>query len=428
MTSPTLVAALALAAALFGVVAAFPADGPDGPATPSSSQAARPQISVERLKQTIDFLAADEQGGRIPGSAGHLRVCAWLRDQLEDMGLRPGSGKEGFLQAYMDPPIKGRYMRDEGGGVVRQSGNARLNVLGFVPGADPDLAHEFVVFMAHYDHLGLSSDGKVYNGAFDNAGGVAVALEVARVLSREGAAPRRSVLFLLTDGEESGLTGARAWLKHPTVPLDHVVMAFSADPLGRRLLPDYGPIILSGLERSPTLLKLLRGATDGIDADVAFVNRDIIPIFHSDQDPFHEAGIAATWFVNPGFSFYHQVGDTADTIDYRMLREDARFAVNAVRAVANDAGRYEYLGSPPMDAQTALDAKVILAGVLGSKFLTDDERRRGVAMVAKLDQVIEAGRIDVLENPKMFFFQAVSFLFEVSRRHPGEIPPPFPED
>lgn len=106
------------------------------------------------------------------------------------------------------------------------------NVVGLLPGADPDLADEYVLVSAHYDHLGVGpavEGDSIYNGALDNAVGVAGVLELARALKQN--APRRSVLFILTAGEEKGLLGATFYVDHPIRPLYKTVANVNVDGL-----------------------------------------------------------------------------------------------------------------------------------------------------------------------------------------------------
>jgi len=102
---------------------------------------------------------------------------------------------------------------------VKRSTSA--NVLGLLEGSDPELARETVVYTAHFDHLGIGtpdeSGDRVYNGARDNATGVAQVLAIARAFTELPAPPRRSVLFLFVSGEESGLLGSRYYADNPTV-------------------------------------------------------------------------------------------------------------------------------------------------------------------------------------------------------------------
>lgn len=105
------------------------------------------------------------------------------------------------------------------------------NVVGILPGSDPKLKNEYVVVSAHLDHLGkttsFAGDG-IFNGALDNASGIAAMIEVARQL-KAGPAPRRSVLFVAVTGEEKGLQGSRYFASHPTVPARQLVANCNMD-------------------------------------------------------------------------------------------------------------------------------------------------------------------------------------------------------
>ncbi len=101
-------------------------------------------------------------------------------------------------------------------------------VVGVMKGSDPALAAQHVVLMGHLDHLGIKLDAKpgedaIYNGALDNAAGVATMLEAARQFAVQPVRPKRSVLFIANTGEERGLLGADYYASHPTVPADSIV-------------------------------------------------------------------------------------------------------------------------------------------------------------------------------------------------------------
>lgn len=101
-------------------------------------------------------------------------------------------------------------------------------VVGMLPGSDPALASEHIVLMAHLDHLGLRTDARpgedaIYNGAIDNAAGVATMLEAARLFAAQPVRPKRSVLFIANTGEERGLLGADYFATHPTVKAESIV-------------------------------------------------------------------------------------------------------------------------------------------------------------------------------------------------------------
>ena len=409
------------------------ADGDVGPReaqVTATQQAAIDGISPEQMREDIVYLADDARGGRIPGSPGHLESRDYIAQRMEEIGLLP-FGRDGYLFDYPTEPHPTRFMHDAEGNVVPNAVETGWDLVGLVQGSDPALADEYVVYIAHYDHLGVTEDGSdCFNGAFDNAGGVAAGLEIARAFLEEGAAPARSTIFIFSDDEENGLRGAEQWLAMSPVGLDDIVVGISGDPLGRPVLPDYSAIVLAGAERSPDLLEFWRQTTDFAELnDVVFIHRDIIQVFASDQDEFHSADmpIPAMWFVTPGMSFYHTEDDEAETIDYRTLLDAAQYMARSMAFVGNTDQRFEYIGPPVMNAETGRDAMVLVDGILGSEVLTESERAQVEDVKATLQTTIDADSIDVLPSPTLFFIETLGLLvFELPGAHPGPIPPPFP--
>jgi len=106
------------------------------------------------------------------------------------------------------------------------------NIVALLPGSDPTLAREHVVLTAHLDHLGVGAPvngDRIYNGAMDNASGIATLLEVARRLAESQPRPKRSVLFVAVTGEEHGLLGSRYFAGEPTVPKSTIVANINMD-------------------------------------------------------------------------------------------------------------------------------------------------------------------------------------------------------
>jgi Peptidase family M28 len=106
------------------------------------------------------------------------------------------------------------------------------NVAGLLPGTDPKLKNEYVVLTAHLDHIGVGmpiNGDSIYNGAMDDASGIASILEIARLIHESGAKLRRSVIFLAVTGEEKGLQGSRYYAAHPTVNEKNIVADINLD-------------------------------------------------------------------------------------------------------------------------------------------------------------------------------------------------------
>ena len=135
--------------------------------------------------------------------------------------------------------------------VSRYSELESPNVAAILPGSDPQLKNEYVVFTAHLDHLGIGDPVKgdsIYNGAADNASGTAALLEMARAFSGMKTAPRRSLLFLAVTGEEEGLLGSDYYAHYPTVPMAQIVADINMDEVS--FLYDFKDIVPLGGEHS----------------------------------------------------------------------------------------------------------------------------------------------------------------------------------
>lgn len=171
------------------------------------------------------------------------------------------------------------------------------NVIGVLPGTDAKLKDEYIAVVSHLDAWVGPKTGPdtIYNGAVDNAGGIAAMLEVARVLKAAGGA-KRSVLFFATAAEEKGLLGSDYFVAHPLVPLDKIVGVVSVD--GLMAFHDFAGIVALGAEHS-TLGEVSLAAARSIGA---VHEPDPIPgrgnLALSDQYPFLRVGIPVL-FPNP---------------------------------------------------------------------------------------------------------------------------------
>lgn len=177
------------------------------------------------------------------------------------------------------------------------------NILALLPGSDPRFVDQIVLVIAHLDHLGIvpgKTGDTLYNGAMDNASGVASLIETARALasSRVGKGPRRSVLFLVTTGEESGLLGSDYFARFPTVGLGRVAAVVNIDmPI---LTCNFSDIVAFGAEHS-TMAAAVRAAAS---AEGLALSPDPQPeeaIFtRSDHYPLVRAGVPSV-FLKTGW-------------------------------------------------------------------------------------------------------------------------------
>ncbi|MEP5765254.1 MAG: M28 family metallopeptidase [Halieaceae bacterium] len=244
----------------------------------------------------------------------------------------------------------------------RKSSFRRLqspNVVAIIEGSDPELKNEYLVYSAHLDHLGViaNSDGdeEIYNGALDNAAGVATLLETARVLNAERDQLKRSVMFVTVTGEEKGLLGAGYYAANPTVPIDSLVANINLDmPL---FIYPFADVVAFGAEHS-TLKAFVGRAAERAGIKLS---PDPMPeqglFTRSDHYRFVRKGVPAVFLVtgfeskNPEPSggevfqafiadHYHQPSDNTDLpIDYAAGALFTEININIGREVCKGSER-----------------------------------------------------------------------------------------
>lgn len=237
---------------------------------------------------------------------------------------------------------------------------AAPNVVGVLEGSDPRLRSEYVVYSAHWDHLGVGAPNKdgdtIYNGALDNASGVACVLAIADSLARlpVGQRPRRSILFLFPTAEEQGLLGAEWYSMHPVVPLAKTAANVNLDSMNvLGLTRDFIPL---GAERSS-----LKAVVEAVARERGLrVSPDARPeqgsFYRSDHFPFAKVGVPSIslkegndyvgrtkdWsqeqFRAYNTAHYHQPSDELkDSWDFRGMIQEAEIALAIGRRIADAA-------------------------------------------------------------------------------------------
>ncbi len=204
------------------------------------------------------------------------------------------------------------------------------NVVGMVRGSDPELADEYIVLTAHFDHVGVGpSDERgdsIYSGADDNASGTAALLEVAGAMASLPEAPARSVLFLAVSGEEKGLLGSAWFAQNPTIPAEGMVAALNMDMVSRNA-PDTVHAI--GEEYS-TIGRLAHEVARDHPELGLVVAPDPEPeeqaFLRSDHFSFVEQGIPALMLTTWLHDDYHLPSDTPDRADEDKAARIARLA------------------------------------------------------------------------------------------------------
>ncbi|WP_312733202.1 M28 family peptidase [Brevundimonas sp.] len=290
-----------------------PAPRQETPAAPAP--AADPQ-----LLEDVRILSADDMEGRDTGSAGGQKARDYIVARLEAMGVAPA-------------PF-GRLQRFESRGRTREGVKTfeGYNIVGLIPGRR--VADRYIVVTAHYDHVGVN-DGQVYNGADDNASGVATLLALAAKLKAEP--PEHSVLLVALDGEERGLLGAREFVRAPPVPLSAIALNLNFDMIARAETDNR--LWVTGTYQHPTLRPILETVTAPGPVSFAFGKDtpqdtgDDNWVDSSDHAAFHEAGVPFLYFGVDYHPDYHRPTDDFERIKPGVFASAADLALAGFRAL-----------------------------------------------------------------------------------------------
>ncbi|WP_024770916.1 M28 family peptidase [Aquimarina macrocephali] len=252
----------------------------------------------------------------------------WINDQNEDISKLFVKNKEIDIEFTVEG--------------IKKSAVASQNVVGYVEGTDPKLKNEYIIYSAHYDHVGIGKaveNDSIYNGARDNAVGTVTVLSAAENIAKYPT--KRSALFILFTGEEKGLLGSSWYVNHPVIPLHQMVYCFNSDNGGYN---DTTLATIIGLSRTTAQKDIEDAATKfGLKAiDDPAPEQGLFD--RSDNVNFAAKGIPAPTF-SMGFTafdeeitkYYHQVTDNPDTLDYDYLLKFFQSYVLACRNIANNA-------------------------------------------------------------------------------------------
>jgi hypothetical protein len=290
----------------------------------------------------LETLAADSMAGRATATPGAAGAARWIADRLKQYGLEP-AGDSGYYQRVRffesDGP-EGRMLRlsqpSADDSLQAWKPTSDVNVIGYVPGADSLLRQEAVVVGAHYDHLGIgepANGDSIYNGADDDASGVVAVLMAAHDLAG-GPKPRRTVIFVLSTGEEQGILGTLWYVNHPVVPLMNTIADLQVEMIGRpdSMVGGRGKFWLTGYERS-TMGEQLAAAGIPVVPDA----RPEFKFFmRSDNIAFAMRGVPAHTISSFGLhTDYHKPSDEVGMIDFEHFHTGVAAVSRAVRVLAD---------------------------------------------------------------------------------------------
>jgi Peptidase family M28/PDZ domain len=263
------------------------------------------QPDANKIKQHIKVLANDSLEGRGTGTAGGLMAAMYIQQQFKQLGVDPkGDGKLYTQKFTFKSGVHG----------TGTEGTA-YNVVGYIDNKAPNT----VIIGAHYDHLGLgiqgssleaNSEGKIHNGADDNASGTAGILELARYFKTNKVTEKNNFLFICFSGEELGLYGSKYFADHPTIDLAKANYMINMDMIGK--LDAAKGLNVLGSGTSPVWEPLLKK----LSTPEVPIKTDSSGTGPSDHTSFYLKNMPVLHFFTGSHSDYHKPSDDWDKINF----------------------------------------------------------------------------------------------------------------
>lgn len=260
-----------------------------------------------QVLQDVEILAADSMGGRLPNTPGHAKAQQYLLQRFQSIGLKP-VGQQ-YQQEFAFTP-RGAQQPVNG-----------VNLVGMVPGK----TDKVIVITAHYDHVG-TRNGKVFNGADDDASGIGAILALATHFQKQK--PQHTLVFVAFDAEEMGLAGSKAFVENLPFAKDNVVLNVNLDMVS---ISEKKELYVSGTYHHPSFKPLLEQVKvpEGLNLrfghDRPEQGQDDWT-FQSDHGSFHRAKIPFLYFGVEDHPHYHK-----ETDEFQNIHQP--FYLNAVETI-----------------------------------------------------------------------------------------------
>lgn len=272
----------------------------------------------EQLAVHVDALTTPAMQGRGLGTLGLDLAAQYIAAEFAAAGLESVAGS--YLQQWSQPILG------------QSAGSQQLtNVVGMIPGSNPEFADKPVVIAAHYDHLGMDeTSGAIFSGADDNASGVSIMLEVAAKLSR-AFSPQRSIVFVAFTGEEQGLLGSQYFVQNPpgAIKSEDIFAMINLDSVGRLEGRKLQVFATDSAYEWPFMAQGI-GFTIGVESEFPAQT-----IASSDHVSFLEAGIPAIHLFSGVHNDYHRESDSADKLDLSGMSDIALWLEEATVYMAD---------------------------------------------------------------------------------------------
>lgn len=286
----------------------------------STSFAQSGAISEKKLHKHISFLASDKLKGRGTGSPEETLASNYIAKQFRKIGLSPKGDDGTFFHKFGF-----KKSSDPHGGMDENAPQVySRNVVAYLDNG----AANTIIIGGHYDHLGLGHDhnsldanpeGKIHNGADDNASGTAGVIELARYFAKNGVKEQHNFLFLCFSGEELGLYGSKKYTEYPTIDLSKVSFMVNMDMIGR--LNAEKKLVVGGVGTAPDFVPTLKS----LKTDLS-IKLDSAGVGPSDHTSFYLKNIPVLFFFTGQHSDYHKPSDDTKLVNFdgeKMVLETA---------------------------------------------------------------------------------------------------------
>ena len=294
---------------------------------------AQNRFDETRLRDHIEYLASDKLHGRGTGSKDEKKAAKYIAKQFKKIGLAPKGDNDTYFYAFSF-----KQSTDPHGFVAPDAPEVKSqNVVGFLDNGAPYT----VVIGGHYDHLGLghdhnsldaNPDGKIHNGADDNASGTAGVIELARYYTNNKVKENTNFLFICYSGEELGLLGSKKYCERPSIDFQTVTYVINLDMIGR-LNETTRKMVIGGVGTAPNFSNLIDVMPGGLTA-----MKDSSGIGPSDHTSFYLKNLPVLFFFTGGHSDYHKPSDDADKINYKGEMEVLEYIVGVTQRL-DDKGK-----------------------------------------------------------------------------------------
>jgi hypothetical protein len=295
--------------------------------TVSSVFAQKESVSDKKLRKHVTYLASDKLKGRGTGTPEERKAAEYIAGQFRKIGLTPKGDQKTYFHQFGFKKSK-----DPHGGVDENAPQVySQNVAGYLDNG----AEYTIVIGAHYDHLGLghdhnsleaNSEGKIHNGADDNASGTAGVIELARYFAKNGVKEQHNFLFLCFSGEELGLYGSKKYADYPTIDLSKVSFMLNMDMIGR--LNAEKKLVVGGVGTAPDFVPTIKS----LKTDLS-IKLDSAGVGPSDHTSFYLKNIPVLFFFTGQHSDYHKTTDDVEKVNFQGLRQVLETGIQVIESL-----------------------------------------------------------------------------------------------